>query len=615
MNMNKIVIVDTGIDIDNPKFKKNKITGISINKSNNSTYCIEDAANIESCINDKIGHGTAIASIILSHNPNAELYVVKIFDSDLFCADEDVLIFALKYILENIDFDIINLSLGLSSINKDGKLESICNQYYANGKVIISAFDNKGALSFPAKYDCVIGVTNDKKCLKSSDYYVVKNGAVNICAMGRRQKIAWKNGTQILGLGNSYACAHFTGILSNFEKPKDLETLMNDIEKNSCGKIILPNSNCRKVFSNPISKYKKVAVFPFNKEIHSLVRFSNELPFELVDVYDLKYSGRVGASTNLLLHEKSAHNYLIKSIENIDWDSFDTMILGHLNELFDILNLSGHQKYLVDKLLLHNKNIYSFDNIIDESIPLKAKKTDSIFVPAIDSNNIAPPPFGKLYRQDKPVLGVFGTSSRQGKFTMQLKIRYELIKRGYKLCQLGTEPSSLLYGMDIVFPYGYHSTVSIQRDDTIAYINEQLYNFSRDSDLIIVGGQSGLVLREEGNISNYDYSGLEFMYATLPDAAIICFNSFDDLEIIDRTKKFVEAIGGSHVIAMVIFPFCYKDDDICQQHLLPMSEELFNCKYKKKFEQLIGVPIYYPNSQNQIERICDDIINYFCCDS
>lgn len=283
--------------------------------------------------------------------------------------------------------------------------------------------------------------------------------------------------------------------------------------------------------------------------------------------------------------------------------------------MFDISNLSGHQKYLVDKLLLHNKNIYSFDNIIEESRPLQAKKTDSIFVPAIDSNNVAPPPFGKLYRQDKPVLGVFGTSSQQGKFTMQLKIRYELIKRGYKLCQLGTEPSSLLYGMDIVFPYGYHSTVSIQRDDTIAYINEQLYNFSRDSDLIIVGGQSGLVLREEGNISNYDYSGLEFMYATLPDAAIICFNSFDDLEIIDRTKKFVEAIGGSHVIAMVIFPFYYEDDDICQQHLLPMSEELFNCKYKKKFEQLIGVPIYYPNSQNQIERICDDIINYFCCDN
>ena len=96
------------------------------------------------------------------------------------------------------------------------------------------------------------------------------------------------------------------------------------------------------------------------------MRFSHELPFELVDVYDLKYSGRVGASTNLLLHEKSDHNYLIKSIENIDWDSFDTMILGHLNELFDLSNLSGHQKYLVDKLLLHNKNIYSFDNIIEE---------------------------------------------------------------------------------------------------------------------------------------------------------------------------------------------------------------------------------------------------------
>lgn len=615
MIMNRIVIVDTGIDVYNPQYKKNNIKGVFISKNKDSEYHVELASTLELCLNDEIGHGTAIASIILSHNPNAELIIVKILNSELFCADEDMLIFALTYILENIEFDIVNLSLGISSVNDDGKLESICNKYYDEGKIIVSAFDNKGALSFPAMYDHVIGVTSGDDSLKTNDYYIVKNSVVNICAMGRKQKVAWKNGTQILGSGNSYACAHFVGILSHFDKFDDFESLKEKIEENSRGQIIESNIDYCEVASNPISKYKRAIVFPFNKEVHSLVRFSHELPFELVDVYDLKYSARVGATTDMLLHEKCSRNYVIKSIDNIDWDRFDTVILGHLNELFSASNLNGKQEVIIKEFLLHNKNIYSFDDILNESYFLNDKVHENIFVPQVGLNNVIHSSFGKLYRQDKPILGVFGTSSRQGKFTTQLKIRYELIKRGYKLCQLGTEPSSLLYGMDIVFPIGYNSTVSIQRDDTIAYINTLLYKCSRESDLIIVGGQSGLVLRDEGNLSNYDYSGLEFIYATLPDAAIICFNVFDELEIIIRTKKFVEAVGGSQVIAMVIFPFYYNDDDICQQHLLPMSEELFYSKYKNVFEKAIGIPVYYPNNPNQIEKLCDDIVNYFRGDS
>ena len=39
---------------------------------------------------------------------------------------------------------------------------------------------------------------------------------------------------------------------------------------------------------------KKAIVFPFNKEMHSLARFSDLLNFEILDFYDTKFSGNMG---------------------------------------------------------------------------------------------------------------------------------------------------------------------------------------------------------------------------------------------------------------------------------------------------------------------------------
>ena len=150
------------------------------------------------------------------------------------------------------------------------------------------------------------------------------------------------------------------------------------------------------------------------------------------------------------------------------------------------------------------------------------------FFPSVLQNNKYIAPFGKLYRQDKPVLGIFGTSSHQGKFTLQLKIRYNLIDKQYNICQIGTEPSSLLFGMDGIYINGYNSGEILKQYDVIAYLNRLIFDLSRQSDLIIVGGQSGLVLRDEGNLSNYFFKQIDYLFATLPDAVVLCVNTFDD---------------------------------------------------------------------------------------
>lgn len=64
--------------------------------------------------------------------------------------------------------------------------------------------------------------------------------------------------------------------------------------------------------------------------------------------------------------------------------------------------------------------VYSLDDYSDIF-----GKNSLYFSPGLhDVNDFRTLPFGKLYKFSKPVVGVFGTSSKQGKFTLQLYMRY-----------------------------------------------------------------------------------------------------------------------------------------------------------------------------------------------
>lgn len=94
---------------------------------------------------------------------------------------------------------------------------------------------------------------------------------------------------------------------------------------------------------------------------------------------------------------------------------------------------------------------------------------------------------GKLYRISKPILCEVGTSSKQGKFSLQLAISEQLVKFSYNIGQLGAEPSSLLFGMDECFHFGYSSDCNLPIDNIVSYVNQIS---QKDSDIIISGCQS-----------------------------------------------------------------------------------------------------------------------------
>ena len=76
---------------------------------------------------------------------------------------------------------------------------------------------------------------------------------------------------------------------------------------------------------------KNVAIFPYNKEMHNIINFMDLLSFNVINVFDIKQSGRVGKN----IEDFYGHQYgKIMNIDNINYDTIDTLIIGHVIRAF-----------------------------------------------------------------------------------------------------------------------------------------------------------------------------------------------------------------------------------------------------------------------------------------
>lgn len=589
----QIAIIDSGLNYNHPAF---------INK-NPILICEEEQYDPTKFY----GHGTAIYNIISKVDDIADITNFKLDNiEDGICEDE--LIKVLKKIKKEYSFDLINLSLGISICERVDDLYSICKELTDLGTIIVSAFDNTGSMSFPAAFENVIGVTGSPSCVRIDEFQYISDNLVNLGAKGSIQRIAWNNPDYIMLGGNSFACAHTTVQIAKFmsEGIWGFDNIMNEFKRISKVKCVdqFNPSTITNVDYLPFT-IKKAVLFPFNKEMHSLIRFSSTLDFEIVAIYDSKYSANVGATTSHIMKD-DVISFTIQNIADIQWDMFDTLILGHLGEISQLINEQDLKYKLIFEAIKRNKNVYAFDDV--SSIA----SSPNIYSPRIGKENLPPYRFGKLYRLSKPIIGVYGTSSRQGKFTLQLELRKQFQRLGYKVAQVGTEPSSLLYGIDCVYPMGYNNSVYIHDYDAIRYLNSIMQKLCRkDIDIIITGSQSGVVPFDTGNLAQYSLPQISFLLGTQPDAVVLCINPFDEFDYIKRTKNFIESSVDCKVIALVVFPMNIKDD---WTGIYGSKKKLNNEEYyeiKKNLFANFHTPIYMLGCEEDMIQLSDTIVDYF----
>ncbi len=594
----KVVVLDSGINNDHKCFEGEVFSCFSIDLFGNVSK-----NNCE----DEIGHGTAVSFIIHKHLSSADMICFKIVGENFYNSKN--LILSLKYIYEYIPCDIINISLGVTCCDNLEELYNICEMLNQRGTILVSAFDNSGILSYPAAFDNVIGVDVSNSVNKLFNYEYVENSAVNIRGYNREQNLPWLDNDYSVVSGASFAAPYITVQVGKFLESgiRGFHNLLHKL-KTSATNIY----ECKNVTNQTQINMQNAIAFPFNKEMHSLARFSNMLHVNILDFFDVKYIGNIGKNISDVLGVIYGNDYIIKNYLTVNWtDNFDSVILGHTGDLSRILN-KNFEEYFVKKCIEFKKSIYSFSALSEDSITKLNDNNIRWFYPGVTAENVPQNTFGKLRKISNPIVAVVGTGQRQGKFTLQLKLKMLFEQSGYTVGMLGTEPSSILFGADEIYPMGYDSTVNVSGYEAIIYINSLMGKIeNRNPDLIIVGSQSQTVPITDGWIGFYPIKQHEFLLGCVPDCYILCVNVNDDLNYIQRTINYLEGIFPSKVICIALFPFATANKwSVIGTSKIMVENEIISTKInemKKQFKK----NVYNLGDDLSVYKIAKECIRYF----
>ncbi len=585
--MIKIAILDSGVMSTHPEFEKDDIKGFGLIIDTHGK--VQETGDYE----DEIGHGSALFYIIKKRTPLAEITNIKIYRNNYAIGQVDFEKY-LQFIFDNYSFDIINISMGLSVVCSTRNLQKICESFFRKGTLIIAAFDNYGAISFPAALDYVIGVDSSPS-LKTETPVIIENSPINILTKTKYMKVAWTNPKYNIIKGTSFVCGEITAWVAR---------LVEKDGKESVVKIL----NLEKEIINHFSKkvpfiIKRASVFPFNKECHSIARFEKDLAFAISDYYSLKRTGQVGKTIDQII-ACNDNKRIVKDVEKIEWNTFDTLILGHTDYLEQLSKRFEIKKELVEEALQRGKNVFMFD-YLEEYIDNK-----NVYMPYTKKQSCIPCD-GKLFQTNVPVICVCGTNSKQGKYTLQLYIRYQLIKAGYKVGQIGTEPSALLFGMDEVFHCGYNKHFNLDSSTITTAVNQQIWEITNNgAEVIICGTQSGLIAYNNRNTINSALRHQIVFEAMQPDAIIVCINPYDDIVFIKRVINTAEGLSKGKVIGLVCFPVDYSDQWGHSFMKVQRVSEAKEAMIKQLIKKELNQDVYMLDKNEELDLLINRCIGY-----
>ena len=599
--MDKVIVavIDSGIE----EVEKYRGASVAVDETINDFAIIDDYF-------DQNGHGTIVTNIIESLTDNVEFYIMKIFGQEEEVETEK-LVFALNYLKEIVKPDIIHLSMGVSYCDNIPLLHKICSELSNKGTIIVAAFDNHGSLSYPAAFPFVIGVESNSNIIKTSQYYFLKNSPINIATIGVAQRLEGKKKKYYDVVGSSFSAPYITAkvvnLINSYGTRLSFKEIMDILEHEATKTFVAEELK-------PINKpflIEKAILFPYNKEINTVLRYSDNISFEIKGVYDIKFLRNIGKRISI-----NNNSLVIMPFEKIDWESdFDTIIMGHMQEL-ELISRREYTKIIVENCLKHKKNIYSFDLLPLEIVNELKNNGLEVFTPKVSAENVPTCYGGKLRQVGKPILCVAGTSPKQGKFSLQIQLK-NILEKQFKIGMLSTEPTGYLIGSDVVYPMGYNSSIDFNSaDEYIATANYAIGLIEDlNVDLIITGLQSQTIPMQLCSLKDTVIFNHYFLLATNPDAIILVVNVFDELEYVQRTINYIENILICDVIAIVIFPVqrLFKWGTLGDLSVRYEDTELY--EMKNKLASITDKNVYIMDDSKDIHDLADKCIEFFTGDS
>jgi hypothetical protein len=195
-----IAVVDSGIYAGHPH-----VGGIAV------AAAFDDFGRAADDVNDRLGHGTAVAAAIREKAPDAVLLSATVFDTTL-TTTAPALVAAIAWAIQR-GVEIVNLSLGTGNPGHAAALERAVSDAAAAGVLIVSAAPQDGAMWLPGGLPGVVGVEVDWDLPRDGCEVVDREGLVRLRASGFPRPIP---GGRPAGnfQGPSFAVANATGFIA-----------------------------------------------------------------------------------------------------------------------------------------------------------------------------------------------------------------------------------------------------------------------------------------------------------------------------------------------------------------------------------------------------------------
>ncbi len=201
-----VAIVDSGVDVTHGDLDPDRILPYKDFGDNENGVDIWHGTFVAGIIAAKLDNGTGIDGV----SPNVTLLPVTITSDGV--SDTRTAISGIDYAANN-GADVINLSIGCSESSM--LLERTCRNAVWKGVIIVAAAGNyrsgeepsASVRSYPAAYDCVVGVSSCKQTVDGpvfDDTYSYFNNKVDVSAPGSTIR-SLKSGGTAISSGTSFA--------------------------------------------------------------------------------------------------------------------------------------------------------------------------------------------------------------------------------------------------------------------------------------------------------------------------------------------------------------------------------------------------------------------------
>lgn len=160
---------------------------------------------------------------------------------------------------------------------------------------------------------------------------------------------------------------------------------------------------------------------------------------------------------------------------------------------------------------------------------------------------------------------------------------------------------------------GYNSTVHLNNSEIVLYLNNEINKLcQKQKEIILTASQAQTIPYCFNNLLEFPSMQYHFALGTRPDAIIICINYHDEIQYIRNTVYTLIGLTNATVIAFVIYPFKYGNN---QNGIYgTLKHKLDYTEYKEKYRILLdefNIPTFMLGNQKDVKDICDLIIDFF----